>query len=336
MTRVLIVKMSSLGDVVHTLPALTDAKNHNPDLRFDWVVEGAFSEIPRMHPAVNQIFHGDVRRWRKSWWQAYRSGELSRFRAQLREVQYDAIIDAQGLLKSALIAWQARGPRWGLDARSAREGKSAIFYNHRVKVPRKRHAVQRTRQLFSKVFGYEVPERLDYGLQLPFQEKSAVPYMVFLHGTTWATKHWPESYWHELGRIAQIEGFLVKLPWGNEAEKARAERIAATCSGEVLPKCSLTDLAKIMSGASGIVAQDSGLTHLAAALDIPTVSLYGPTNPDLSSPLGNAQKVLQVQFPCAPCMLKTCSYRGPRPVEPPCFQTLPPEKVWSQIQALRD
>lgn len=333
MKRVLIIKMSSLGDVVHTLPALTDARKSDPNISFDWVVEGSFAEIPRMHPAVNQIFHGNIRRWRKSWWQAYRSGEITEFRKQLKATKYDLIIDAQGLLKSALVAVQAKGERWGYNSRSAREGKSSWFYNHKADVSRKLHAVTRTRQLFAAAFGYDVPEGLDYGIQFPYQAPADQPYLVFLHGTTWATKHWPEEYWHALGHIAQQNGFLVKLPWGSDAERERAERIAASCGGEVLPKSSLTQLAQIMSGASGIFAQDSGLTHLAAALAIPTVSLYGPTNPDLSSPLGSTQTVLQVDFPCAPCMLKKCSYQGAHPVEPPCFQTLSPEVVWEAFIA---
>lgn len=328
MKRVLIIKMSSLGDVVHTLPAVTDACRAFSDITFDWVVEQSFAEIPRMHPNVDRVLHGNIRRWRKSWVKSYRSGEISEFRKQLKAKNYDAVIDAQGLLKSALIARQARGPRWGYDSSSAREGKSAWFYQHKVSVSRKMHAVQRTRQLFASVLDYDVPDSLDYGISFAEKIVSEQPYLVFLHGTTWATKHWPEEYWHQLGKLAQAQGYLVKLPWGSDAEKQRAERVAAACGGEVLPKSSLTELAHVMSGASGIFAQDSGLTHLAAALAIPTISLYGPTNPDLSSPLGTTQTVLQVDFPCAPCMLKECNYVGEHVVEPPCFQTLNPEKVW--------
>ena len=297
MRRVLLVKTSSMGDVIHTLPALTDAVNALGDVRFDWVVEENFAEIPRWHPAVDRVIPVAIRRWRKTPLRSFMGDEWKAFRAQLNAHSYDAIIDAQGLLKSAWLTLLADGPRYGLDAASARESIAARFYQHRFNVPKGQHAVERVRQLLALALGYRVPLTSgDYGLQqMQFDATHVVlkPYAVCLHGTTWADKHYPEKYWQYVIENLNTRGLQVLLPWGNANEQARAERLAAGVRNAiVLPRCTLSQIAAILKQACVVVAVDTGLGHLTAALDTPCVSLYGPTSPRLVGAYGRGQQHL--------------------------------------------
>lgn len=310
--RVLIIKTSSLGDVIHTLPALTDAAHAIPGIRFDWVVEEGFAEIPSWHPAVDQVIPVAIRRWRKNLWQTIKSGEWKAFKQRVRERKYDLVIDAQGLVKSAWLTRYVKAPVAGLDRYSAREGWASRFYDRRLSVATGQHAVERVRQLFAMALAYDLPEGIgNYGLDLErLQLPPAAPYVVFLHGTTWATKHWPEAYWRELAERMGRRKLEVRLPWGNPAEKARAERIAQGLNNcQVLPKLNLAGVARVLAAAKACVAVDTGLGHLAAALDVPTISLFGPTNPGLTGAYGRTQIHQASDWPCAPCLQKKCTYK---------------------------
>lgn len=344
--RVLIIKTSSLGDVIHTLPALTDAAHAIPGIRFDWVVEEGFAEIPSWHPAVDQVIPVAIRRWRKHLWQTVRSGEWKAFKQRLRERQYDLVIDAQGLVKSAWLTRYVKAPVAGLDRYSAREGWASRFYDRRLSVAVGQHAVERVRQLFAMALAYDLPEGIGrYGLDLErLQLPPAAPYVVFLHGTTWTTKHWPEAYWRELAERMGRRRLEVRLPWGNPAEKARAERIAQGLNHcQVLPKLNLAAVARVLAAAKACVAVDTGLGHLAAALDVPTLSLFGPTNPGLTGAYGRTQIHQASDWPCAPCLQKKCTYK-PSAEDlrrydlnrewPLCFTRLNPEHVASRLSAL--
>lgn len=344
--RVLIIKTSSLGDVIHTLPALTDAAHAIPGIRFDWVVEEGFAEIPSWHPAVDQVIPVAIRRWRKHLWQTVRSGEWKAFKQRLRERQYDLVIDAQGLVKSAWLTRYVKAPVAGLDRYSAREGWASRFYDRRLSVAVGQHAVERVRQLFAMALAYDLPEGIGrYGLDLErLQLPPAAPYVVFLHGTTWTTKHWPETYWRELAERMGRRRLEVRLPWGNPAEKARAERIAQGLNHcQVLPKLNLAGVARVLAAAKACVAVDTGLGHLAAALDVPTLSLFGPTNPGLTGAYGRTQIHQASDWPCAPCLQKKCTYK-PSAEDlrrydlnrewPLCFTRLNPEHVASRLSAL--
>jgi len=361
--RVLVVKTSSLGDVIHTQPAVTDAARALPGIRFDWVLEEAFAEIPSWHPAVERVLPVALRRWRRQPFAATTRRQWRAFRAALDAVEYDLVLDAQGLLKSAWLARKARGPLHGLDCRSAREPLASFAYAHRHAVPWGRHAVRRVRELFAAALGYELPanavgdddgadsaDAAAYGLDRgrigacgahcarADTGLGEIPCLVFLHGTTWPTKHWPEEYWRELAGFALAEGFQVRLPWASDAERARAGRIAAGRDGvRVLPKLTLAGLAVELAAAAGCVAVDTGLGHLAASLGVPALSLFGPTNPALTGAWGR-QTRLASDLECAPCLKKTCPLRvaaGDEPrVEPPCFARLPPVRVWEALVPL--
>jgi heptosyltransferase-1 len=334
--RVLLIKTSSLGDVIHTLPALTDATARLPGIRFDWVVEEAFAEIPSWHPAVERVIPVALRRWRRAPWRALFSGEWSAFRQAVGIHKYDRVIDAQGLLKSALITRLTQGPSYGLDRSSAREPLAASFYTYPQSVPKGRHAIARTRELFAQVLGYALEGlTLRYGLDLERLPESpfASPYLVFLHGTTWLSKHYPDGHWERLAALAGEADYRVLLPWGNEQERARADWLARKQAAvEVLPALELSQLAGVLAHAAGVVGVDTGLAHLAAALESPGVFLYGPTDVTLTGVTGSAQLTLQADLECVPCLKRRCPRRDSPRGEPLCLQQVMPEQVFKDLQ----
>ena len=334
--KVLIVKTSSMGDLIHTLPALTDAARHITNIEFDWVSESGFAEIPKWHPNVNEVIKVSLRRWRKQPIAALKSGELKEFRQKLRSKRYDYVIDAQSLLKSAIITRLAHGTRCGLDHASARESIAHRFYQNSYEVKKGLHAIQRVRELMAKSLGYPMPlSDPDYGLdhvRWPALSYDS-PYVVFIHGTTWQSKLWPETYWVEAAKLAVQQGMTVYLPWGNQEEHDRANAIAAHHEKiKVLPRLSLTNLAALLSAAQGVISVDTGLGHLSAALSVPAVSLYGPTDPVKIGTLGKNQVHLAMDFECAPCYQKTCQYKGEGAITPFCFSMNPPETVWKTLK----
>ncbi len=297
--HVLIVKTSSMGDVLHTLPALTDAMHAIPGIRFDWAVEEGFAQIPAWHPAVDKVIPLAIRRWRKHWFGSEVREERFLFKREVQSRQYDLVIDAQGLIKSAaLVTRIAKGIKHGQDSRSARESFASWWYDKRHEINKKQHAVQRTRELFAKSLGYPLPDTVgDYAIAQHFLNElpaDAGQYLVFLHATTRDAKHWPESNWRELAGLLKESGLKIKLPWGTEHEHQRAIRLAEGYSFvEVLPRLTLEQVARTLAGARAVVSVDTGLSHLTAALDRPNITLYGPTDPGLIGGYGKNQCVLR-------------------------------------------
>lgn len=297
--RVLIVKTSSMGDVLHTLPALTDAQQAIPDIHFDWVVEEGFAQIPSWHSAVDRVIPVAIRRWRKAWFSAPIKAERKTFRDAVRLQQYDAIIDAQGLVKSAaLVTRLAHGVKHGMDWSTAREPLASLFYNRKHHIARQQHAVERTRELFAKSLGYTKPQSQgDYAIAQHFLTEvnaDTAQYAVFLHATTRDDKHWPEANWRELIGLLNNTGIRIKLPWGAAHEEARARRLAEGFTYvDVLPRMSLEEVARVLAGAKFVVSVDTGLSHLTAALDRPNITLYGPTDPGLIGGYGKNQYTQQ-------------------------------------------
>lgn len=293
--RVLLVKTSSMGDVLHSLPALTDAQQALPNIQFDWVVEEGFAQIPTWHSAVNQVIPVAIRRWRKNWFSAPIRAERAAFREQLQATRYDAIIDAQGLLKSALLVTRlAHGIKHGYDRHSIREPIASLFYDRRYRISKQQHAVERIRQLFADSLGYARPNNQgDYAIAQHFLHtpaKQQSDYVVFLHSTTRDDKHWPEEHWRSLISLMAESGLKIKLPWGAEHEHQRAMRLADGFSFvEVLPKLTLAEVAQQIANAKAVVSVDTGLSHLTAALDKPNFTLFGPTDPGLIGGYGQEQ-----------------------------------------------
>jgi heptosyltransferase-1 len=294
--RLLIVKTSSLGDVVHNLPILADIAAHEPNATFDWVVETSFADIPRLHPRVNRVFETNMRGWRKRWWQRETWREFDRFLVDLKAQEYDLVLDTQGLLKSAFLASFAKGERAGQDHRSAREPMASFFYQRRFHVVRGRHAVIRNRDLAAQALGYTLPNSApDYGLRVASEglpENLREPYVLCLHGTSRESKHWPRPYWMSLAKDLLGRGFTPVLPWGNDAEYKTALAIAESAAGAVvLPKLPLRRLAVVINRAHAVVGVDTGLVHLAAAFARPTVAIYTDTSPHLTGVLPADEKL---------------------------------------------
>ena len=292
--RILLVKTTSMGDVIHNLPVASDIRRVFPDAEIDWVVEESFAEIPHLHPAVRRVFPVAVRRWRKSILSPATWSEIGAYRRAVGVDFYTCVIDTQGLVKSALLAQAARGPKCGQDAASAREPLAAHGYDRRYAIPRAQNAVQRNRQLAAAALGYTLDAMpLDYGIVAPPLQADWLEtgdYAVLLTATSRADKEWPEADWHALGAALNATGLRCVLPGGSAAERARAARIADTLGPAVAaPPLNLADLAGLMAGARLVVGVDTGLVHLAAALRRPTLALYCGSDPALTGVLGVAE-----------------------------------------------
>jgi|SRR5579885_300725 heptosyltransferase-1 len=327
-----------MGDIIHTLPALTDAGKAIPGIVFDWAVEDSFTDIPRWHPLVDRVIPVALRRWRKGIFSRDTRIGWKRLREQLHAHQYDYILDAQGLVKSAFLAFFAKGKRVGLDWASAREPLASLAYQHKCSVNFYQHAIVRMRSLFSLALGYTLPAgQPDFGLdhQSLSRQGASEKYIVFLHGTTWMTKQWPESYWIQLAKLAGQSGYRIKISGNNAEEMEKATRIGnQNPFVDVLPRLDIQGMAALLANAQAAVAVDTGLGHLAAALDIPTVSIYGPTNPEYTGALGKSSIHLAANFSCSPCLSRECKFREAATVSPACYSTIPPAPVWDAVQKL--
>ena len=332
--RMLLVKLSSLGDVVHALPAVTDAARAHVGLEVHWVVEEGYQVIPALHPAVTRVIPIAIRRWRHSVGDA--RAELGDCIRRLRASNYELVLDAQGLVKSSVVARFGRGPHIGFDRHSVRERLASCGYQRGVAVAKRQHAIDRQRALFAGALAYELPDTtIDYGIRRDRSDASGV---VLAHGTTWDDKRWPEHFWVELANRVLDAGDQVTLPWGNSDERRRAQRIASLAPGaDIAPQLDLRGVVELLAKSAAIVTVDSGIGHLAAALGVPTVALYGPTDAALTGCRGGLVVNLSSDFGCAPCLKRTCRYRGEAvsregvPVEPACFSKITPERVWDPL-----
>ncbi|TPI47913.1 lipopolysaccharide heptosyltransferase I [Mesorhizobium sp. B2-9-1] len=288
--KVLIVKTSSMGDVIHTFPAIEDVVRSRPDIDFDWCVEEPFTGIVALHPAIGTIHKVAVRRWRKRLLDGATWREMTGLRDALRASRYDLVIDAQGLLKSALVAIQAGAPIAGFDRASAREPSATLFYRHRYAVPRGVHAIERTRRLFGLALGYQPDlSSLDSGIVPPAGGLPGIDGQTafLLHGTSREDKKWPVKDWIETARRLTDRQFTPVATWSNEAEKNVAEAIAGAVPATVLvAKSPLADVAAILGRSTLVIGADTGLTHLASAFGLPTVAVFLATEPGLTGPRG--------------------------------------------------
>lgn len=285
MLKLLIVKTSSLGDVIHNLPIIHDIRSHYPDIEIDWVVEAAFADIPKLHTGVNRIIPVAIRRWRKTLFSQHTWLEIKAAKRQLAAQSYDIVLDTQGLIKSGLITYFSRGHKHGYDKNSAREPLASHFYNTTHQVARKQHAVERNRALAALALGYPIPKSLpDYGIQAPSSNLTLnTPYIIGLHGTSRDSKLWPAEHWIALGNELAQRHLNLVLPWASATELQRAQLIAnSLTNATVLPKLNIAQLATVISQARAAIGVDTGLSHLSAALNIPTVAIYTDTDPALT------------------------------------------------------
>jgi heptosyltransferase-1 len=287
LTRVLLIKTSSLGDVIHCLPAVSDMARQVENLELDWVIEHDLADVARLHPAARRIIPVRQRRWRRHPFAADTWGDFAAFRRAIRERPYDRVVDAQGLMRTALLARLAPGPHCGYDHRSVREPLASFFYDRRFPVSVTIHAAERMRRLTAQALGYRLPVELDYGLAVSSAPgaSDAQPYLVALHATARPDKAWAEASWVELTRRATSTGLRVVLPWGGEAERAASARIAAA-GGTVPERLGFAELAAMFAGAAAVVGVDTGLTHLASAVGAPVVAVYAASWADFNGVIG--------------------------------------------------
>lgn len=334
--KVLIVRLSSFGDVVHTFPALSDLADARPQIKVDWLVDASFAAFAGLHPAVSEVLPFSERgtRWPPSRWPS-RWRARNRLRRKLCECRYDLVVDLQGLLKSAALARLAAAPIAGYDGKSIREPLASRFYSRCYAVPRDLHAVERNRRLLAAALDYELGDELGaFGLIDAADwavTRLSGPSCLFVHSASWPSKLWPEENWRRLAEHVSARGLHVVLPWGSDAERARAERIAAGMPGcEVLPeRLDGVAMAGIVGRMQFAVGLDSGLMHLATALDVPGVWLFGPTDPGLTGPYGHDQAVVRSTGAVAPCRSRDCAHAGQR-----CMDKIVFASVMAAVDAL--
>lgn len=286
--KLLIVKTSSMGDVVHALPALTDAQRAHPGLVVDWLVEKPFAAIPSLHPGVREVLPMAWRQWRQRLLRRETWRVMGALRTRLRQEHYDLVIDLQGLLKSALWARMAGAPVAGYAGASAREPLASWFYARRAAVGRDLHAVERCRRLLAAHLGYALPATPpDFSLVPPkLGWPAPTRYAALIPNASRAEKLWPEACWIAVGKRLQDYGLTPVVLWGSAAEQTLAERIAAGCAGEVPPFLTVGQMAGVLARAVCIVGLDTGFTHLGAAFGRPTLGIYCDHEPGLAGVTG--------------------------------------------------
>jgi heptosyltransferase-1 len=288
MADILFIKTSSLGDVIHHMPAVTEARRHFPAARLAWVVEEDFAPLVALHPAVETVIPVASRRWRRTWFQPATWAEARAFRRGLQAHRYETVIDTQGLFRSALIAHRARGERHGYDAASIKEKAAIVFYDVRHRVERSLHAIARNRALTGLALGYAPRGDIDFGLdRAALSGAPAGRYAMLLHATARSEKEWPVESWIALGNNLSARGYDLVVPWGSAAERARSSAICAAVARASSPdRRPLGEVAALIAGARFVVGVDTGLVHLAAALGVPLVAVFAGTEPGLYGPMG--------------------------------------------------
>jgi heptosyltransferase I len=291
---VLIVKTSSMGDVVHATAVVNDIRQHRPGAEIDWLVEAPFAAIAQMHPSVRRVLPMSWRKWRTQLFDRSTWAAMAALRQKMQSAHYDLVLDLQGLLKSALWAKQAQAPVAGYDSRSIREPLAAWLYKRTARVSLELHAVQRCRLLAAAHLGYAAPTTApEFGLRAPAGawspqgQSSDRRYAVLIPNASRPEKLWPERHWVAVGQRMRQQGWTPVVLWGRPEEQTLAESIAASCDGDVPPFLSVADMAAVLAGAQQVVGLDTGFTHLAAALSRPTVGIYCDHEPGLAGLLGS-------------------------------------------------
>jgi heptosyltransferase-1 len=282
----LLVKLSSLGDVIHNLPVVTDIRRAFPHADIDWVTEAPYAELVARHPAIHHAWPVRLRALKSRWYSPQAWGQFVRDRAQFGDQRYDLVIDTQGLTKSALMARAPGQLIAGYDRDSIREPFASRWYQQRYAVSRQLHAVERNRALAAVALGYSPAAACDYGLPVDWPSVSDAPdkpYVVCLHATSRADKCWPTEAWVALGKQFNADGLHVVLPSGNASERAVSTAIAGQLdSATSLAAKSLPETAALLASATIVIGVDTGLAHLSVALKRPTIGLFISTQPALT------------------------------------------------------
>lgn len=287
MRKILIVKTTSMGDIVHALPAASDIARHFPGVRIDWVSEESFAGIARLSSVVSTVHTVAFRRWRKTPLSRATFREIGDVRRRLAAENYDAVIDLQGLIKSAWVARWTKVPAWGYDAASIKEPLASRFYAKTFAVSRQEHAIVRCRKLAALAFGYDYEDAEPvYGIDVKGADDTRN--VLFIPNTSRDEKLWDEANWVRLGESLVGRGFGLKILWGSQAEHARARRLGEALgdSCRVMPRMGFEAIAHLMANADAVIGLDTGLMHLAVALGRPAIGIYTGTPPELTGLYG--------------------------------------------------
>jgi heptosyltransferase I len=291
MTEILFIKTSSMGDVLHHMPAVTDARRRFPDARITWVVDELYAPLVRLHPAVDEIIPIAVRRWRRKLLSSTTWAEINAALRKLRARRFDTIIDTQGLVRTALMTKLLHGNSHGYDSASIRERFAAHFYDVTHRVGWDLHVIARNRTLAGRALGYEPAGAPDYGFDRDqFRGEAATPYAIIFHATAKKTKEWPERHWLEVGKALAARGLEVVLPWGNAGERERSMRLAAAIPNARVPERKpILEVGRMIAGAKIVVGVDTGFLHIAAALGVPVVAVFTIVKSHTAIPVGPAK-----------------------------------------------
>ena len=292
--KVLILKLTSMGDLMHALPALTEAEQNIKNISFDWVVDKAFSSVPGWHPAVDKIIKTDHRNWKKQLFSSEPREALNLVKKEINATDYDYVVDMQNNLKSAFLSFLSDHRVTGMDASSSREYPAHWAYSNKVNINKSLHAIDRQKELLASSLGYSPTSDINYGISKVKFLEPAMPlparYVVLVQNASWPTKQWPVACWKDLVKHLDGHGVNVLLPSGNKEELLRAKDIASVSEKatalEILP---LNEVAYIIDNADYCICSDTGLAHLSAVVNTPSLTLYGPTDINLIGTKGNNQ-----------------------------------------------
>jgi heptosyltransferase-1 len=338
--RILIIKLSSMGDVLHALPVLSDIKKHlGDDTQIDWVCEPAYAHLLQDHSFIHKAHSLPLREY-KSFLKGISSIEAKKLKQFLKNNSYDVILDLQGLLKSAWVSRWAHGKRLGYDAKSIREPLASWFYHQTISVSKNQHAISRMRELAAKAFGYAVPsDEPHYFLGSHHKKKSThvktTPKLILFPFTTWESKHWPNEHWENFIKLSH-NYFNIVIAWGSEKEHQQAQSFCKlTTNCELAPELTIERMKEFLNDCDAFVGVDTGFSHLATAMDLPGIILMGPTDKTKSGPLGSKQIALDIDLPCRPCHKRQCPLTiEPNTLRPKCLALLSPELVLKKLQQI--
>ena len=320
--KVLIVKISALGDVVHALPVLAYLKSADPDMKIDWLVEQSFAPFLEDHPLINNLYRVNIKAWRKSGLQSSVRDTFGIIR-DVRKVKYDCVLDLQGNAKSGLFTLTSGAPlRFGFDRDSARESLNLLATNRKVSLSEGDFHINDRSLAIAKAAFPEgtVPQEagplpVDDEARLEVEKKLAavnfvdVSVVVLHYGTTWVTKHWPLVSWQRLAkRLIDELGIRPVLTWGNEKELAAVQSIQRECNDQAViwPRGDLKELTALLARADLVVGADTGPIHIAAAVGTSTVSIFLVTDPRRNAPRGRDHSYVAADMDCTPCLRKEC------------------------------
>lgn len=342
MKKILLVKITSMGDLIQMLPALTDAHMAYPGIQIDWLCEDTFSDIPALHPVIRKIITLPYRRWKKNIRKAFTSGDIFQFLKTLRAEQYDMVIDAQSNIKSALFSLLAKGKLYGLDKTSVREYGAHFFYRNTITIDRNQNHTHRMRQMLAEILKYPLPQTpANYGIGDENLEKVDIElpqkFIFFTVIASMQYKLWPEKHWSEVINFVLDNGYEIVMPWWSEKEKERVTRLKNNHAGvHLLPPLNLRQKAFVLSKSCGAISLDTGLSHMAAALNKPNICLYGPNASQFCGTIGVMQQHMTAQSPdCVPCNKSRCQFIEQQRLEyAPCMVNIEPLQLIDAVDKM--